>query len=117
MSDRKLWYSELASTILLWVEEVPNHLKDAPDSWKGTVQRRPMGPLIKDGPPIEVKPQVFSASTAEAAMRSAEITVRNAPFYSEYAHRLGELNWKQWTGSDEEWEAWKARFIISGRTE
>ena len=50
-------------------------------------------------------------------MKSAEITVVNSPSLCEYAHRLGELKWREWGLSDQEWEEWKARFMIDGRTE
>jgi len=118
MPNRKRWYAELAGTILLWVEEAPDHPNSPPFAWQGTVVRRPLALRI-DGPEdhtIPFDPDPFFEKSAKAAMDGAEKTVINSPFLCEYAHRLGELKWREWELSDQEWEEWKARFMIDGRT-
>lgn len=115
MPIRKRWYAELAGTILLWVEEAPDHPNNPPFAWQGTVVRRP---LELEDRTIRFDPdRFFERRSAEDAMKSAEITVVNSPSLCEYAHRLGELKWREWGLSDQEWEEWKARFMIDGRTE
>ena len=50
-------------------------------------------------------------------MKGAESGVNSPyPFLREYAHRIGELKWREWELSDREWEDWKVRFMIDGRT-
>lgn len=121
MANRKRWYAELAGTILLWVEEAPENPNNPPFAWRGTVLRRPLK-LQLDGPEtrtIQFSLDAFFERSAKTAMEGAEKGVSNSPspFLREYAHRIGELKWREWEGSDEEWDAWKARFMADGRTE
>jgi hypothetical protein len=115
-----LWYAELAGTILMWVEEVPDDPLNPPFSWQGTMLRRPLSvALASEDRIFEFIPDVFREKTLDAAMEGATKAILNSdsPFINEYAHRVGELHWTQWKLSDQEWEQWKTRFMTDGRTE
>lgn len=88
------WYGEIAGLFLLWVEEVPDN-----PPWVGHVLRRPRKFVIPKEPSYER----FAARTDTAAKNDAALTVRNK--FPDYAHRVGELEWKQFNLTNEEWDA------------
>jgi hypothetical protein len=53
----------------------------------------------------------FPATSETAAKKDAENTIRNNPFFRDYAGRVGELQWKESELSEEEWEEKRNRFI------
>lgn len=112
MQDRKRWYAELANTFLLWVEEVPEN-----PPWRGHVLRRPwMVPIeTPDGfvqRPTQPWFDSFVARSERIAKEASVVTVANC--FAEYKHRLGELTWREWGSSDEDWEERCKRFITEG---
>ena len=66
---------------------------------------------------LEFCPDSFLDKSKESAIENAKLTVRQAPQFKEYGHRLGELRWKDCTLSEEDWEKQVARFIDTGRME
>jgi hypothetical protein len=111
MPNRNRWYAELAGTILLWVEEVQDNL---PFTWEGHAIRRPQKVA---GHTFEFYPDRFLDRSKESAIENLNVTVRQAPQFQEYRHRLGELRWKECDLSEEDWEKQVARFISEGRME
>lgn len=122
MQNRSRWYAELAGTILLWVEEVPDHPNNPPFGWRGTVLRRSLV-LALDGPEdqriVRFTPDEFYEKFLETAKAGAVQGVTNSPskFINAYGGRIGEIEWREWAGSDQDWENWKDRFMDSGQTE
>jgi hypothetical protein len=106
MADRKLLFAELAGIFLLWAEEVPG----ANPPWKGNVLRRARKSAIEDsgGQLIEFTApatlETFVARSEQTAVDALKVTILNSPAYNEYAHRLGELHWQEFTGSEGDWK-------------
>ena len=119
MPNRKRWYAELAGTILLWVEEEPDN---PPFPWRGFILRRPQKAVFEGpGGPVKLtlqhKGDSFLDKSEKSAMENAERSVRNDRASHDYAHRLGELKWREWELSEEEWEKQSKRFYAEGRME
>jgi hypothetical protein len=116
MPNRKRWYAELAGTFLLWVEQVPDN-----PPWKAYILHRFQAGAIQNLAGESVKIQIlatresFMARSESVAMDSAETTIRNDPDYREYAHRLGEMKWRECEISDEEWNVRCAQFVYEAR--
>jgi len=111
MSNQKRWYAELAGSILVWIKEVP---ADPPFAWEVRLIRRPekIG-----GETLEYYPDGFQDKSKESAIQNAELTIRQAPQFKDYGHRVNELRWKECDLSEEAWQQQVARFISEGRME
>jgi hypothetical protein len=85
------------------VEEVSDN-----PPWVGHILRRPWKVALETPEGLESRTTLpwyenFPARTEAIAKDSAALTVRNG--FGDYAHRVGELQWKEFNLTEEEWKA------------
>ena len=111
MLIRKRVYAELAGTILLWGEEMPDN---PPFTWNGYAMRRP---VMIGQETVQFRDECFKGKSEESVVEYLKLTLQNDAQFREYAHRLRELRWKECEASDDDWEKRVQGFIAEGQIE